>query len=53
MLPDKFNILFIVYFDEIISRLKNSCIECTIGGKFIGALCYEDDLTALPSLNLL
>ena len=45
-------LLFIIYFDEMISRLKNSGIGCTISGKFIGALCYADDLTLLsPSIN--
>ena len=45
-------LLFIIYFDEMISRLKNSGIGCTIGGKLIGALCYADDLTLLsPSIN--
>ena len=45
-------LLLIIYFDEMISRLKNSGIGCTIGGKFIGALCYADDLTLLsPNIN--
>ena len=46
-------LLFIVYFDELITRLKkNSGIGCNIGDKYIGALCYADDLTLLsPSVN--
>ena len=45
-------LLFIVYFDELITRLKNSGIGCNIGDKYIGALCYADDLTLLsPIVN--
>ena len=45
-------LLFIVYFDELITRLKNSGIGCNIGDKYIGALCYADDRTLLsPSVN--
>ena len=40
-------LLFIVYFDELITRLKNSRTGYNIGDKYIRALCYADDLTLL------
>ena len=43
-------LLLIVYFDELITRLKDSGICCNIGDKYMGALCYANDL-ALLSLS--
>ena len=47
-------LLFTVYFDELISRLKSSGLGCNIGDNYFGALGYVDDLTLLsPSVNAL
>jgi len=47
-------ILFIVYIDELIVKLKESGVGCHIGPYFVGALGYADDLTLLsPSLRSL
>jgi len=45
-------ILFNVYMDELIYKLKANDIGCHIGQQFTGAICYADDLTILsPSLR--
>jgi len=45
-------ILFNVYMDILLERLKNNGIGCHVGGTFVGALSYADDLTLLsPSLQ--
>ena len=47
-------LLFTVYFDELITRLKSSGLGCNIGDNYFGALGYADDLTLLlPSVNAL
>ena len=44
-------LLFCVYMDELIDRLRSSDIGCYIGGSFVGAFGYADDLTLLsPSV---
>ena len=45
-------ILFSIYFDELLSRLQQQPAGCRIGGQFMGAVCYADDVTLLcPSLK--
>jgi len=45
-------ILFNVYMDELLLRLQRHDIGCHIGQKFMGALCYADDLSVLcPTVN--
>ena len=45
-------ILFCVYIDELLLRLKNSCLGCHIGNSFMGAFSYADDLTILaPTIS--
>ena len=39
--------LFNVYISELISRINESGIGCTCGGKFINILAYADDLVLL------
>ena len=50
-------ILFAVYIDELLNRLKMAGYGCYIGNIFCGALAYADDVTilgpSLMSLNLL
>ena len=40
-------ILFGVYIDELLGRLKSSSYGCHIGNMFFGALAYADDVTLL------
>ena len=40
-------ILFCIYMDELIGRLKNSGIGCHIGNQFYGGFGYADDLKVL------
>ena len=46
-------ILFNVYVDELLVRLKQHDFGCHIGNRFVGGLCYvADDLTMLsPSVR--
>ena len=45
-------ILFGVYMDELLIRLKNSGVGCHIGNVFLGALAYADDLAILsPTIH--
>ena len=45
-------ILFTVYFDELLLKLKDSGYGCWIGNTFCGALTYADDVTLLsPTLT--
>ena len=45
-------ILFNVYIDELLLRLKQHDFVCRIGNRFVGGLCYIDDLTILsPSVR--
>ena len=45
-------ILFNVYIDELLLRLKQHDFGCHIGNRFVGGLCYADDLTILsPSVR--
>ena len=45
-------VLFTVYFDCLLCRLKSAGIGCQMGNCFAGALCYADDVTILcPSLR--
>ena len=50
-------ILFAIYMDELLIRLKKSGIGCHIGNTFLAALAYADDVTlvcpTLKSLKLL
>ena len=44
--------LFCVYMDELLLRLKANNIGCCIGNKYLGGLGYADDLTLLcPSVK--
>ena len=38
-------ILFCIYMDELLSRLNNCGVGCYIGKRFMGGMCYADDLT--------
>ena len=38
-------ILFAVYVDSLFGRLGQSVVVCHIGGHFVGALAYADDVT--------
>ena len=40
-------ILFGVYIDELLMRLKNAGFGCHIGHNFIGALAYADDIVLM------
>ncbi len=40
-------ILFNIYFDEMLSRLRENGIGCKIGSHFVGALAYADDVTLI------
>ena len=40
-------ILFNIYMDCLIDKLKNSGVGCHIGNKFMGAYAYADDLVLL------
>ena len=45
-------VLFSIYFDELLQRLRQCPAGCRIGGSYIGALAYADDVTLLcPSLH--
>ena len=39
--------LFCVYLDTLLSQLRDAGIGCHIGGKFLGAFGYADDITLL------
>ena len=40
-------VLFCVYIDGLLCRLKTANVSCFVGNVFLGALCYADDLTLL------
>src|SRR5258706_30423 len=40
-------VLFCIYIDGLLERLKNANIGCFIGGTYVGALAYADDITLL------
>ena len=42
-------ILFGIYMDNFIKRLKDSNIGCKIGDNYVGVFCYADDLTLINS----
>ena len=45
-------ILFTLYVDEMINKLKSSGIGCTIGNHYAGCLMYADDVTLIcPSVT--
>ena len=45
-------ILFTLYLDKLLIRLKNSIVGCSINGCYTGALSYDDDITLLcPSIR--
>lgn len=45
-------ILFAVYTDGLLKRLKDSGIGCHMGNQYVGALAFADDLTLLcPTLS--
>ena len=46
--------LFCVYLDSLLGRLRDSGLGCHIGGIYLGALGYADDVTLLaPSRQAL
>eukprot|EP00914_Ancora_sagittata_P012591 GHVO01024206.1.p1 GENE.GHVO01024206.1~~GHVO01024206.1.p1 ORF type:complete len:131 (-),score=10.07 GHVO01024206.1:442-834(-) len=45
-------LLFTMFMDELLSKLKSLSIGCNISGRFAGTVCYADDLTLLsPTLT--
>merc|ERR1712055_1274891 len=45
-------LLFSVYMDDLLEKLKNNGIGCHIGHKYVGALGYADDIILLfPSVT--
>jgi hypothetical protein len=40
-------LLFAIYMDELIDRLKKTGVGCYVGYHFVGAVAYADDLTLL------
>ena len=40
-------ILFAVYTDGLLERLKSTGVGCHMGSRFVGALAYADDITSL------
>lgn len=42
-------ILFCIYMDVLLQRLRQANIGCYIGDNFVGSLCYADDLCLLAS----
>ena len=38
-------ILFTLYLDKLLIRLKNSIVGCSINGCYTGSLSYDDDIT--------
>ena len=42
-------ILFGIYMDNFIKRLKDSNIGCKIGDNYVRVFCYADDLTLINS----
>ena len=45
-------LLFSVYIDDLLEKLKNKGIGCHIGHHFVGVLGYADDLILLcPSVT--
>ena len=38
-------LLFAIYTDSLLKRLEESGVACHLGGHFIGALAYADDIT--------
>ncbi len=40
-------ILFTIYFDEMLSRLRENGIGCKIGTHYVGAVAYADDVTLM------
>ena len=47
-------VLFSVYVDGLLCKLRDSGVGCHLGCKFVGCVCYADDLALLaPSLSAL
>ena len=45
-------VLFTVYIESLLSKLKSLGVGCSINGIYSGALCYADDITLIcPSLH--
>ena len=45
-------VLFCIYMDELLGRLKDSGLGCYLGNKFYGSFGYADDLKVLcPSVG--
>ena len=45
-------ILFTIYIDKILCKLKRSGLGCRMGNSYVGALSYADDITLLcPSIR--
>ena len=45
-------ILFTLYLDKLLIRLKNSNMRCSMNGCYTGALSYADDITlSCPSIR--
>jgi len=41
------SVLFCIYINGLLVRLKQSKIGCWIGNTFVGAIAYADDITLL------
>ena len=47
-----FAILFTIYIDKLLVKLKRSGLGCRMGNSYVGALSYADDITLLcPSIR--
>jgi hypothetical protein len=45
-------VLFCIYYDNLLLALRSEGIGCHIGGWFVGAIAYADDIVLLaPSVN--
>ena len=46
------SILFSIYIDSLLQKLKYSGLGCHVGRTFVGAFAYADDLALVsPSLS--
>ena len=44
-------VLYCIYMDYLLNKLKDEGVGCWIGSHYVGAICYADDLTLLcPSV---
>ena len=42
-------ILYCIYINDLICRLRESKLGCSIAGTYVGVLCYADDITLIAS----